>query len=107
MKTSSNIFVNMKFFIFLFYLALLSMLGFIATDMYLPAFKAIESSFNSSPSQVAMSLTCFLAGLACTGFGGWLFVGATQAYSAAEPEVIACPQADATQADADTVKHAH
>ena len=54
----------MKFFIFLFYLALLSMLGFIATDMYLPAFKAIESSFNSSPSQVAMSLTCFLAGLA-------------------------------------------
>lgn len=64
MKTSSNIFVNMKFFIFLFYLALLSMLGFIATDMYLPAFKAIESSFNSSPSQVAMSLTCFLAGLA-------------------------------------------
>lgn len=54
----------MKFFIFLFYLALLSMLGFIATDMYLPAFKAIESSFNSTPSQVAMSLTCFLAGLA-------------------------------------------
>lgn len=54
----------MKFFILLLYLALLSMLGFIATDMYLPAFKAIESSFNSSPSQVAMSLTCFLAGLA-------------------------------------------
>ena len=49
---------------FLFYLAMLSMLGFIATDMYLPAFKAIEGSLNSTPSQVAMSLTCFLAGLA-------------------------------------------
>ncbi|MGL4615609.1 MAG: purine nucleoside transporter PunC [Shewanella sp.] len=64
MKTSSNTAVNIKFFVFLFYLALLSMLGFIATDMYLPAFKAIEGSFSSSPSQVAMSLTCFLAGLA-------------------------------------------
>ncbi|WP_244623001.1 purine nucleoside transporter PunC [Shewanella salipaludis] len=56
--------MNMKFFIFLCYLALLSMLGFIATDMYLPAFKAIEGTFDASPSQVAMSLTCFLAGLA-------------------------------------------
>ncbi|MGL4835684.1 MAG: purine nucleoside transporter PunC, partial [Shewanella sp.] len=64
MKTTSNTAVNIKFFVFLFYLALLSMLGFIATDMYLPAFKAIEGSFSSSPSQVAMSLTCFLAGLA-------------------------------------------
>ncbi|MCU7993313.1 Bcr/CflA family multidrug efflux MFS transporter [Shewanella glacialipiscicola] len=64
MKTSSNTFANIKFFMFLFYLAMLSMLGFIATDMYLPAFKAIEGSFNSTPSQVAMSLTCFLAGLA-------------------------------------------
>lgn len=64
MKTSSNTFVNIKFFMFLFYLAMLSMLGFIATDMYLPAFKAIEGSLDSTPSQVAMSLTCFLAGLA-------------------------------------------
>ncbi|MGL4836586.1 MAG: purine nucleoside transporter PunC [Shewanella sp.] len=64
MKTTSNTAVNIKFFVFLFYLAMLSMLGFIATDMYLPAFKAIEGSFSSSPSQVAMSLTCFLAGLA-------------------------------------------
>ncbi|MCL1038005.1 Bcr/CflA family multidrug efflux MFS transporter [Shewanella submarina] len=54
-----------RYFLFLFYLSLLSMLGFIATDMYLPAFKAIESSFGSSPSEVAMSLTTFLAGLAC------------------------------------------
>ncbi|MGI2258192.1 purine nucleoside transporter PunC [Shewanella sp. GXUN23E] len=54
-----------RYFLFLFYLSLLSMLGFIATDMYLPAFKAIESTFGSSPSEVAMSLTTFLAGLAC------------------------------------------
>ncbi|TVP16357.1 purine nucleoside transporter PunC [Shewanella sp. KCT] len=51
-------------FSFLIYLALLSMLGFIATDMYLPAFKAIETSLDASASQVASSLTFFLAGLA-------------------------------------------
>lgn len=46
------------------------MLAFVATDMYLPAFKAIETSFNTSPSLVAMSLTTFLAGLA---FGQLLY----------------------------------
>ena len=56
--------INVKYYVFLAYLALLSMLGFIATDMYLPAFKAIEDSMATSPSQVAMSLTFFLAGLA-------------------------------------------
>ncbi|PKG57383.1 Bcr/CflA family multidrug efflux MFS transporter [Shewanella sp. Choline-02u-19] len=56
--------MNAKYYIFLSYLALLSMLGFIATDMYLPAFKAIEDTMATSPSQVAMSLTFFLAGLA-------------------------------------------
>ncbi|QQX78267.1 Bcr/CflA family multidrug efflux MFS transporter [Shewanella sp. KX20019] len=56
--------INAKYYIFLSYLALLSMLGFIATDMYLPAFKAIEDTMATSPSQVAMSLTFFLAGLA-------------------------------------------
>lgn len=55
---------NTKYFLFLSYLALLSMLGFIATDMYLPAFKAIEDTMQASPAQVASSLTCFLAGLA-------------------------------------------
>lgn len=54
-----------RYFLFLFYLSMLSMLGFIATDMYLPAFKAIESSLQTTPEQVAMSLTTFLAGLAC------------------------------------------
>ncbi|WP_076411629.1 purine nucleoside transporter PunC [Shewanella sp. UCD-KL12] len=55
---------NTKYFFFLSYLALLSMLGFIATDMYLPAFKAIEDTMQATPSQVAGSLTSFLAGLA-------------------------------------------
>lgn len=52
------------FYFFLFYLALLSMLGFIATDMYLPSFKSIEGTFNATTSEVAISLTSFLAGLA-------------------------------------------
>ncbi len=48
----------------LFYLACLSMLGFIATDMYLPAFKAMEGDFATGPEQIALSLSIFLAGLA-------------------------------------------
>jgi Bcr/CflA subfamily drug resistance transporter len=68
-SNSNNIIINTKqtsltSYLFLFYLALLSMLGFIATDMYLPSFKSIEGTFNASTSEVAMSLTCFLAGLA-------------------------------------------
>lgn len=59
-----NSIIDVKYFLFLAYLALLSMLGFIATDMYLPAFKAIETSFGAPSSHVAMSLTSFLAGLA-------------------------------------------
>lgn len=55
---------NTKYFFFLTYLALLSMLGFIATDMYLPAFKAIEDTMQATPAQIASSLTFFLAGLA-------------------------------------------
>ncbi len=50
--------------IFYSYLALLSMLGFVATDMYLPAFKAIEISLATSSSNIASTLTFFLAGLA-------------------------------------------
>ncbi|WP_434931759.1 purine nucleoside transporter PunC [Shewanella sp. HL-SH5] len=55
---------------FFLYLTILSMLCFIATDMYLPAFKSIEGSFNASSADVAMSLTTFLAGLA---FGQLLY----------------------------------
>ncbi|MTI12576.1 Bcr/CflA family multidrug efflux MFS transporter [Sansalvadorimonas verongulae] len=40
------------------------MLGFIATDMYLPAFKAMEVDFATGPEQIALSLTVFLVGLA-------------------------------------------
>ena len=46
------------------YLAVLSMLGFIATDMYLPAFKAMEIDFATGPEQIALSLTVFLGGMA-------------------------------------------
>ncbi|MGC9491806.1 purine nucleoside transporter PunC [Vibrio genomosp. F10] len=46
------------------YLAALSMLGFIATDMYLPAFKAMEMDFATGPEQIALSLTIFLVGMA-------------------------------------------
>ncbi|GIU52810.1 MULTISPECIES: purine nucleoside transporter PunC [Shewanella] len=55
---------NLQYFILLGYLALLSMLGFIATDMYLPAFQNIADSFSTSLNNVAFSLTTFLAGLA-------------------------------------------
>lgn len=48
----------------LLYLAALSMLGFIATDMYLPAFKAMEMDFATGPEQIALSLTVFLVGMA-------------------------------------------
>lgn len=48
----------------LFYLAALSMLGFIATDMYLPAFKIMEQEFVTGPEQIALSLTVFLIGMA-------------------------------------------
>ncbi|MCG3744088.1 Bcr/CflA family multidrug efflux MFS transporter [Vibrio cincinnatiensis] len=48
----------------LFYLSALSMLGFIATDMYLPAFKLMEHDFATGPEQIALSLTVFLMGMA-------------------------------------------
>ena len=48
----------------LFYLAALSMLGFVATDMYLPAFKILEDHFSTGPESIALSLSIFLAGMA-------------------------------------------
>lgn len=48
----------------LVYLSALSMLGFIATDMYLPAFKMMETAFATGPEQIALSLTVFLVGMA-------------------------------------------
>lgn len=56
---------------FMPYLALLSMLGFLATDMYLPAFGAMQVSFSTSPGVISASMSLFLAGFAV----GQLFWG--------------------------------
>ncbi|ARU93843.1 purine nucleoside transporter PunC [Tatumella citrea] len=51
--------------IFLVYLSLLSMLGFLATDMYLPAFEAMKQDLNTDAGVISASLSLFLAGFAC------------------------------------------
>ncbi|WP_354624498.1 purine nucleoside transporter PunC [Psychromonas sp. MME2] len=45
--------------------ACLSMLGFLATDMYLPAFSVIQQDFATSEKLIGLSLTIFLLGMAC------------------------------------------
>ncbi|CAH0541990.1 purine nucleoside transporter PunC [Vibrio marisflavi] len=52
----------------LLYLICLSMLGFVATDMYLPAFKDLEVAFSTGPQQIALSLSVFLVGMAIGQF---------------------------------------
>ena len=49
---------------FLVWLAGLSVLGFLATDMYLPAFAAIQADLQTPASAVGASLSLFLAGFA-------------------------------------------
>ncbi len=49
---------------FMFYLAGLSMLGYLATDMYLPAFGAMREELQISAGAVSASLSIFLAGFA-------------------------------------------
>ncbi|MBS0847484.1 purine nucleoside transporter PunC [Citrobacter sp. JGM124] len=49
---------------FLIWLAGLSVLGFLATDMYLPAFPAIQHDLGSNASAISASLSLFLAGFA-------------------------------------------
>ncbi|MDF7666810.1 purine nucleoside transporter PunC [Orbaceae bacterium ESL0727] len=50
---------------FLVYLIFLSMLGFLATDMYLPAFDAMQSDLHhANRENVTMSMSVFLAGFA-------------------------------------------
>ena len=51
--------------LFFVYLALLSMLGFLATDMYLPAFTAMQEYLLTSANMVSASLSLFLAGFCC------------------------------------------
>ncbi|MDC9588739.1 purine nucleoside transporter PunC [Xenorhabdus sp. XENO-10] len=49
---------------FMFYLAGLSMLGFLAIDMYLPAFDIMKKELDTSTSAISASLSIFLAGFA-------------------------------------------
>jgi MFS family permease len=49
---------------FLVWLAGLSVLGFLATDMYLPAFAAMQQDLNTSAAAISASLSLFLAGFA-------------------------------------------
>lgn len=49
---------------FLVWLAGLSMLGFLATDMYLPAFSAIQQDTGARPGVISASLSVFLGGFA-------------------------------------------
>ncbi len=56
---------------FLVWLAGLSVLGFLATDMYLPAFAAMQQDLNTSAASISASLSLFLAGFAL----GQLFWG--------------------------------
>lgn len=51
-------------FHFLVYLAGLSILGFLATDMYLPTFDVMRVDLNTSKSSIGASLTIFLGGFA-------------------------------------------
>ncbi|MGL4859597.1 MAG: purine nucleoside transporter PunC [Enterobacteriaceae bacterium] len=49
---------------FMLYLAGLSMLGYLATDMYLPAFSAMQSDLQTSAGTISASLSIFLGGFA-------------------------------------------
>ncbi|MDC9580917.1 purine nucleoside transporter PunC [Xenorhabdus sp. PR6a] len=49
---------------FMFYLAGLSMLGYLAIDMYLPAFDAMKAELGTSTNAISASLSIFLAGFA-------------------------------------------
>lgn len=55
----------------LLWFALLSMLGFLATDMYLPAFETLRQDFHTSQASIGLSLSLFLLGMAL----GQLFYG--------------------------------
>ncbi|MBS9425291.1 purine nucleoside transporter PunC [Photorhabdus caribbeanensis] len=49
---------------FMFYLAGLSMLGYLAIDMYLPAFGAMQQELGTTANAISASLSIFLAGFA-------------------------------------------
>ena len=70
---------------FLVWLGGLSVLGFLATDMYLPAFAAIQQDLNTSAASVSASLSLFLAGFAI----GQLFWGPLSARYGRKPILLA------------------
>lgn len=49
---------------FLVYVALLSIIGLFASDMYLPALAEIENEFASAPGMVGLSISIYMAGFA-------------------------------------------
>lgn len=55
---------NQANFGFMLYLAGLSMLGFLAIDMYLPAFSIMQQQLNTSANTISASLSLFLCGFA-------------------------------------------
>ncbi|WGL94167.1 purine nucleoside transporter PunC [Arsenophonus nasoniae] len=55
---------NKHNFGFMLYLAGLSMLGFLAIDMYLPAFSIMQQQLNTSANTISASLSLFLCGFA-------------------------------------------
>ena len=57
---------------FLVWLGGLSVLGFLATDMYLPAFAAMQQDLNTSAASISASLSLFLAGFALGETIAWL-----------------------------------
>lgn len=50
-------------FHFLIYLAFLSIIGFLAIDMYLPAFEIMRNDFSTSKVHISSSLSLFLGGI--------------------------------------------
>lgn len=50
--------------LFLIYLAGLSIIGFLATDMYLPAFDKMRTALNTTKSSIGATMSLFLAGYA-------------------------------------------
>lgn len=51
-------------FSFILYLSLLSVVGFLATDMYLPAFEAMRNDLQTSKNSISSSLSIYLGGFA-------------------------------------------
>ncbi len=63
------------------------MLGFLATDMYLPAFAAMQQDLNTSAASISASLSLFLAGFAL----GQLFWGPLSDRYGRKPVLLSGP----------------